>query len=181
MVGRPQTRVSGLLHRLLNRCKARGVWHCARFAPPVSMVRSPTETGGEARDVELPQSELGLREDATAERRPIGSTDESVRCAAFTIRSAPTLPVPPGCEIRVASLAMRGSMPSRVCTRSRKIESRREWFFRCQCRARSVPSTRCGPLPACSKSEHPGTSTTGVALCGYFAVKYAGLRTPRAG
>jgi hypothetical protein len=88
------------------------------------MVRSPTETGGEVRDVELRKSELALREDATAERRPIGSTDEGVRCAAFTIRSAPRLPVPPGCEIRVASMAMQGTMPELVGASSGKMKSR---------------------------------------------------------
>jgi hypothetical protein len=88
------------------------------------MVRSPTETGGEVRDIELPKSELALREDAAAERQPIGSTDESVRCAAFTIRSAPTVPVLPGCEIQLASMAMHGSMPELAGANSGKIKSR---------------------------------------------------------
>jgi hypothetical protein len=76
------------------------------------MVRSPTETGGEVHDVELPKSELTLHDDAAAERRPFGSTDEGVRCAAFAIRSAPTLPVPPGCGIWLARIAMAKTVPS---------------------------------------------------------------------
>jgi hypothetical protein len=88
------------------------------------MVRSPTETGGVVRDIELPKSELTLHDDAAAERRPFGSTDEGVRCAAFTIRSAPTLPVPPGCEIRLASMAMQGTMPQVIDAGSGKFKSR---------------------------------------------------------
>jgi hypothetical protein len=49
------------------------------------------------------------------------------------------VPVLPGCEIRLASMAMHGSMPELAGVGSGKIKSRREWFFRR--RARSVEST----------------------------------------
>jgi hypothetical protein len=93
------------------------------------MAQSLIETGGEVRPVELLKSELGLREDAATERRPSGSTDESVHCAAFTIRSAPRLPVHPGCEIWFACMAMHRTMRVPASARSRKMKSRREWFF----------------------------------------------------
>ena len=49
-------------------CKARRFWRCASMTPPVSMVQSPTETGGERRTIELPKVELDVREDAVIER-----------------------------------------------------------------------------------------------------------------
>ena len=73
------------------------------------MARSPTETGEEARDVELARSEPTVRKDAAIERWPIEPTDR-VRCAACTVRSA-KVPVLPGCEILVLDRVMRVSMP----------------------------------------------------------------------
>ena len=84
------------------------------------MVRSPTETGGETRTVDLPKSESTLRTDAAIERWPIGPTGEARR-TAFKVRSAPTLPVPPGCEIRFATTVMRERMPSGCRRRQRQI------------------------------------------------------------
>jgi hypothetical protein len=52
----------------VNRCKARRFWRCASMTPPVSMVQSPTETGGERRTMKLPRGELGVREGAVIER-----------------------------------------------------------------------------------------------------------------
>lgn len=77
------------------------------------MVRGPTETGDISRSIELQEAELALREDTTAERQPIGSTDEGVRCAAFTIRNARSLPVHPGCDIRLVLPTMRVRMSPR--------------------------------------------------------------------
>jgi hypothetical protein len=112
--------VCWLLHGGRLRPKARGVWRCARLTPPVSMVRSPTETGGETRTVDLPKSEPTLRTDATIERSPIGPTGEA-RCTAFKVRSAPTLPVPPGCGIRFEPIVMRERMPTRAGREQRQI------------------------------------------------------------
>ena len=91
------------------------------------MVRSPTETGGETRTVDLPKSESTLRTDAAIERWPIGPTGEARR-TAFKIRSTPTLPVPPGCEIRFAMAGMSERMPTGAGAGSDKSESRSEDF-----------------------------------------------------
>jgi hypothetical protein len=52
----------------VNRGKARRFWRCASMTPPVSMVQSPTETGGERRTMKLPKGELAVRGDAVIER-----------------------------------------------------------------------------------------------------------------
>ena len=93
------------------------------------MVRSPTETGGETRTVDLPKSEPTLRTDAAIERWPIGPTGEA-RCTAFKVRSAPTLPVPPGCGIRFETTVMRERMPTGAGAGSDKSESCSDDFRR---------------------------------------------------
>jgi hypothetical protein len=109
------------------RREARGCWRCTSFAPRVSMVRSPTETGGERRSIELQTEWIALREVAAAERRPIGLTDENVRGAALTIRSA-RLPVLPGCDIPLVVVTMPVSMPRRVGGGSKKRKPSCEQF-----------------------------------------------------
>lgn len=86
---------------------AKGPWVLAlrQLCTPVSMALRPTETGGERRSIELRREWIALRKVATAERRPIGSTDENARGAAGTIRSA-RVPVLPGCEILEATRVM---------------------------------------------------------------------------
>ena len=91
------------------------------------MVRSPTETGGERRTVDLPRSVSTLRTDAAIERWPFGPTGEA-RCTTFKIRSAPTLPVPPGCEIRFAMTVMSERMPTGAGAGSDKSKSRSDDF-----------------------------------------------------
>jgi len=124
----PQARVRGLLHRHRVDANARGVWHCASFAAPVSMEQSATETGGETRSTDLRREGKALLKDATTERRPIGSTDEPVRCVAFTIRSAFRVPVHPGGEILATRCVMSSSMPDASDIGTRKIEPDSEGF-----------------------------------------------------
>jgi hypothetical protein len=83
------------------------------------MVLRPTETGGDARVIELATSEPTVRTRAAIGRWPIGPTGEA-RCTAFTVRSAPTLPVHPGCEIRVSVDAHAGSLPTWVARSTEK-------------------------------------------------------------
>ena len=122
------------------------------------MVRSPTETGGGVRDAELRKSELALREDAAAERQPIGSTDEDVRCVAFTIRRHPSLPVPPGCDIWVACIAMPRSMPNLASVGRQKMQPYRVRFFGFRL-SPPKPLVKSIRTPR-SNLEHPGISTT---------------------
>jgi hypothetical protein len=91
------------------------------------MVRSPTETGGEKRTIELPQSEPTMRTDAAIERWPIGPTGEARR-TAFKVRSAPTLPVRPGRGIPFETSVMRERMPAGAAAGSDKSESRSDDF-----------------------------------------------------
>ena len=98
---------------------ARRVWPCARFAAPVSMVRSPTETGEGKRNVDLLKSRLELCADVAIERWRIGPTGLARR-AAFAVRSAPMLPVRPGCEIRCANVPITASMPNSITASSEK-------------------------------------------------------------
>jgi hypothetical protein len=73
---------------------------------------------------------LTLRQtDAAIERWPIGPTGEA-RCTAFKVRSAPTLPVPPGCGIRFDTIVMPERMPTGVGAGSDKSEPRSDDFRR---------------------------------------------------
>ncbi len=94
------------------------------------MVRSPTETGGETHTVDLLKRESTLRTDATIERWPIGPTGVVARCTAFEVRSAPTLPVHPGREIRFEATVMCRRMPTGADVGSDKSESRSVDFRR---------------------------------------------------
>ena len=68
-----------------------------------------------------------MRTSAAIERWPIGPTGEA-RCTAFTVRSAPTLPVHPGCEIRWAMTRMRESLLTWVARGTEK-SNRCEYRF----------------------------------------------------
>jgi hypothetical protein len=69
------------------------------------------ETDGIAIGSVIQDQEIASRDTATAERRSPGSTDEDVRCTAFTIRCAPSVPVHPGCDMRLVLITMRRRVP----------------------------------------------------------------------
>jgi hypothetical protein len=94
-----------------------------QLSPPVSMVRSPTETGEKKCSIELPVGESTLHEITTIERWPIGSRDNIAPCTAFTIRSAPRLPVLPGREILVTVEVIAGRMANAHAPRTRKTKT----------------------------------------------------------
>lgn len=92
------------------------------------MVLRPTETGGEVRAIELAKSEPTVRTSAAIERWPIGPTGEARR-TAFTVRSASTLPVHPGCEIRWALTRMQESLRTWVARSTGKSNPLRAIFL----------------------------------------------------
>jgi hypothetical protein len=86
------------------------------------------ETDGRMRGVDLQEERNSLREVATAERRPIGSTDKTVRGVACTIRNT-RVPVHPGCGIRQVLITMPGSLRGRGAAHSEKLKFRSGDFF----------------------------------------------------
>jgi hypothetical protein len=87
-----------------------------------------TETGGQRRSLDLQEETIALRRVATAERRPIGSTDKTVRGVACTIRNT-QVPVHPGCGIRQVLITMPGSLRGRGAAHSEKLKFRSGDFF----------------------------------------------------
>jgi hypothetical protein len=108
-----------LLYRRSFGTQARRCWRCTSLAPPVSMALRSTETSGRMRSIELLGEWMTLRAVAATERRPLGSADEDVRGAARAICST-RLPVPPGCDIRLACVTMQVNVPDFAAGGTRK-------------------------------------------------------------
>ena len=84
------------------------------------------ETEGRC-SIDLHEETNALREVATAERRPIGSTDKIVRGVACTIRNT-QVPVHPGREFRLVVVTINVSALSRSFAVSKKSKRQRAWF-----------------------------------------------------
>lgn len=119
----------GTFASTFNRCNARGCWRCASHTASVSMSFSEIETDGIAISCALQDQEIASRDTATAEWRSPGSTDEDVRCTAFTICCAPSVPVHPGCDIRLVLITMPRRVPLRDVAGSEKLKFRPDRFF----------------------------------------------------